>query len=153
MKNRDLFRIVQGINLVSELRGAKFSYAMAKNKRVLIAEIEDLQKAVEMADEYNKYDKQRIELCEKFSKKDKNGEPAIVDNEYEIEDRKTFDDALDALGTKHKEVIDERKKQIDDFNELLDKPINGVAFHKISHDDLPDNITPEQTDAIFELIT
>jgi len=180
IKNRDLFRIMQGINAVGEiclgcqtrqylivkdllnaespdytctcLRGAKFSYAMSKNKRALMPEVEDLQKAGEMSDQYTEYDKNRIELCKEYSKKDDDGNPITKNNEFKIADRQQFDIELKKLEVKYKDVISERNKQLEDYNKLLDKPINGVSFHKLSSADLPENISSAQTEMIHELI-
>lgn len=153
LKNQDLFKILEGIGAVSQLRGAKFAYAMAKNKRLISAEVEDLQKGIEnVSEQYTEYDKKRLELCTEYSRKDDDGKPILTNNEFQISDRTNFDIALGKLRGEYKSAISERDKQVEEYNDLLDKPVNGVVFHKVSFEDLPRDISAAQTDMILELI-
>ena len=158
LKNKDLFRILQGLNLVADLKGVDLAHMMAKNKRILMSEIEDIQKAIEMTKEFQEFEQKRIELCEKFSRKDEENNPIIknkgLPNEgYDIEDIKSLDKELTKLRKDHKSVVDEREKQLKEYKELLDKPIDqNVDFYKISKKDLPEDITGAQVDPIIEII-
>lgn len=153
MKNKDLIALFQGIQSVEHLRGAKFSYAMAKNKRVLVAELEDVQKAFQPSESYRVYDQERLSICKKMSKKDPSGTAMMDDaGTYDIEDREAFDVAIENLRVKHIEALEERKEQEKDYSALLEEPINGIEFHKIKEECLPDDISTAQVDAIYELI-
>ena len=152
LKNKDLFKILQGIDSVGELRGVKFAYAMAKNKRTITAELEDLQKALKESEQYTDYEKKRIELCKKHCIKDDDGNLVMQNNEFQIADKEQFDTEITELKAGYEEAIALRGEQVKEYSELLDKPVNGVAFHKLSLSDLPENISTAQTDMILELI-
>ena len=118
MKKKELFVLMSGINNVTDLKGVKFAYAIAKNKNVLAKEIESLQKSIEGSKEFQEYDKQRVELAEKHAKKE-NGKPVSKNNEYVLEDSGKFNIAFDKLKKEHQKVLDSRDKQMKEFDELL----------------------------------
>lgn len=154
LKNKDLFRIKQGLDNVSKFKGVKFAYAIAKNKRIVISELVDLQKAAKMSDEFKKYEDKRIVICTKYAKKDENGEFVYGRNksEYVIEKRDMFDKEIETLQLEHKESIDARESQLKEYEKLLDSESVPIEFHKILFEYIPEDITGEQIEAIMELI-
>lgn len=151
MIKRDLFTLHQGLQSVGDFSGVKFSYAVAKNKKMVFAEIELLQESIKPINGIEEYEKKRVDLCKKYSKLD--GEPAIVNNEYMIKpsNQKAFDKQLDLLVKEHKEDLSARKKQVDEYNKLLDEPIE-LNLHKVSIDNVPEAITPKQMEGIMEIV-
>lgn len=151
MKNKILTRLVQGISNIRPLEGVKFAYALAKNKRLIVSELEIFDDLTKMSEEYAGYEKKRIELCEKYCQKDENGKAIMVKNEYTIKDRKKFDIEQGKLSKNNKKPIEDRKKQIKEFNEFLEKESSFTPF-EIKMEDIPVNINSGEFDNIFELI-
>lgn len=146
MKNKDIFRLRDGLRSVGELRGVKFCYAVAKCLRMVVPVCEDLAKSAEPNDAYKKYDKEREALAKAHSKKDENNAPEEVpagENRiaWIMADRKAFDDALDELKEKHREAVDEQDVKNKEFDALLEEEADEIKLHKISVDLAPEDTT------------
>lgn len=152
MKNDKLVELYRGLISLNNLVGVKVNYAILKNINILKPEIEILDKSIEFSPEYKKYDEARIELCEKYAKKNKLGESIISNNQYEIEDIKSFDKDSDALKKANKTVIDNRTTQLEEYKKLLDSD-NQIVLYKISINDIPENITTSQMNILYHIIT
>ena len=161
MTKQETLSLFRALNALVGLKGVAFSYAVAKNLRRLGEEVESIQKASETSKEFNEYETARIELAKKNAKKDADGKPVteeekdekgkVVSTTFVIENQKTFDKELEALRATHKEALDGRQKQIDEFNALLDEK-SDVELHKIKLSDVPQDITTEQMNGILPLI-
>ncbi len=151
MKNNDLMRLMDGFDSVNNLEGVKFAYAVSKNRRLVINEIETLQDCIKPAEKYTEYDKKRMELCEKYSEKNDNDEPITENGQYKITDRVEFDKSIDELKKSYNGEIESRVKQLDEYKELLNKE-TVLELHKISLGDLPKDITSGQLNSIYEII-
>lgn len=77
MTNEELLTLSQGIKNISELKGQKFGYIIARNVKLLSPELK-------------KFDDARIALAESYSKKLDN-KPVMKDNQYDIENKEGFD--------------------------------------------------------------
>lgn len=150
MKNKELLELYEFLHKIN-LKGVKFSYAIAKNISIIKPEVESLQKSIDMTEEYKEFDAKRIELAKKHAKKDKNGEPLVVDKNYVPENEAELEKKFAVLKEENKELVEARKKQMDEFNELLDKQ-NDVKLYKISIKDIPEEISSQQMTQIFQLI-
>lgn len=153
MKNKDLFRILEGIKLCAGLRGAKFSHALSKNKAHLESEIKHLQKGLKPSKEYDSYEKKRVELCTKFSKKDEKNNPIIEKDAFAIDDQEKFDIELEKLRDGYKDLLKKRDQEIEDYKKHLEDDVVNFNFHKLSIESIPDDITVKQMDMIIEMIT
>lgn len=151
MKRKDLYNLLAGFESVKDLKGVKFAYARAKNKKLILAELELLKDITKDPDEFIDYDKKRIELCKVYCKKDDEGNAIIKNNKYEgLKENTEFIKKLKELNEKFKEVIDKRKKQAEEYQKLLDEEID-FEFYKIKLDNIPSDITGAQLEMI-ELI-
>lgn len=151
MKNVELTRLLQGINAVDSLSGVRFAYAMSKNKKLITSEVETLEDAIKYSDEFEAYEKDRIELCERHAEKDDKGKPKTSGDKYVMADQKKFDKGLEALNEKNKEVIERRKKQGEEYGKLLEVESSYEPF-MVEFEDVPKDITVSQMDGIIELI-
>jgi hypothetical protein len=152
MKNFDLFIIAENLQAMipalNTLKGAKLSYALTKNIKLIEDEINTIRKIVEPTDGFKAYDSARVQLCEKFCKKDENGEllKKTLDNgsfEYDIDtDSAEWNAAINELKEKHETDINDRAAQIQKYNEILELDAE-VKFHNVKLDNIPDEITPE----------
>lgn len=151
MNKKELLEFNNALKSVSDLKGVKFAYAVTKNKNNIKNEVEAIVEAQNQSDEYKEYEKERIALCEEMAIKDENGKPKINKFNYEIEDEKAFEVKFDELKEKHKEAIEKREKQLEDFELLLEEAAE-VKIHKVKIEDLPNDITPKQLEGIFEML-
>lgn len=128
LKKKDLVRLSAGIKSVENLEaGVKFSYATAKNQRLLSGEVEALQES---------YEKERMKLINQFA--EKNGEgPKVVAGEYVIADKDGFARAMKGMN--------------ESFGALMEETVE-VSIHQVEMGELPTKITPGQVAGIFELI-
>jgi len=85
---------------LKNFKGAKLSYAVVKNLRLMKEELDAIQDT-------------RIALCEAHSKKDLEGEPEIVDEKYVIQEQEMFDAELTELFSKDTELELHSVKQED----------------------------------------
>jgi hypothetical protein len=153
MKNVDLFRLREGLNDVSNLKGVKFAYVVLKNKKLIEEEIETLQKSIEMSSEFQEFERKRISLCEQFSDKNKDGSPIITNNAYSIPNREEFEAEVAGLKNQYLECVSEREEQLRDYDKLLKEEsdlLDKLAKVKITY--VPDDISATQLDSIKEII-
>jgi DNA-directed RNA polymerase specialized sigma subunit len=159
LKKKDIVSLQVGISKVSNMTGSRFVYAIAKNARLIKPEIESINETLKQTDEYKKYEKERIALAEKYAKKDGQGNAIIIPNrnnpnvgDYDIDDKKKFNEELEKLNDKNKKVIEAREKQEEEYGKLLEEETEDFKFHKIKFDDLPENITSGQLIGISLLL-
>lgn len=151
MKNKDLIRIYEGLNAVKKLAGVKFAYAVAKNLKLLTSEIENLQEGIKPTREIDLYEEERIEMCKKHAKKEEQGKPVINGGEYVIIDISAFNTELETLKEKYKKDLELQKEHLAEYTKMLDED-TSLVLHQVSIDVVPDGITGEQLEAIFEII-
>lgn len=152
MTKLEVLNLYQGINRLGRLIGVKFVYAMSKNMKALQAEIDSLQKAMEMTDEFKKFEDARIALINKYAEKDDKGVVKITNNEYIIgENKAVFDAEFETLRQANQAAFDARQEQIKQYTELLKTDCNVTLF-KVKLDDVPKDITAQELNGIYPLI-
>ena len=156
MKNKDLETTYARLNRI-EIPDVNIKYAVAKNKRLIEQEWQILEACLKPSNNFDIYNRERVELCKVHAQKDEKGKAKkFIDgygNErYIIDENKqeAFDIALEELRVKHKEAIEERKKQEVDYEDLLEKE-SKLVLHKIKKEDII-NCTNAQVDALFDII-
>ena len=150
MKNKDLFTFREGLAQAKVLPGVKFAYAVAKNSKLVVNEIETLQETIKATEEYSKFEKERDEIVKKYAVKDKNGEAKQESKEvngqhftfYNIEKDKIdiSNEELKELSETFKEAVDARDLQLKEYNELMEVECN-IEVHKVVLDIVPEDIT------------
>ena len=151
MIKKDLFALQAGLAAVGKLQGVNFAYDVAKNSQIIKHELMALQEAVKPSDKFIEFDQKRIELCREHAEKDEKGGSIIVGSEFSIKDKQAFDADLANLRDEFRDVQDARENQIKEYEQLLEEPCD-LNFHKVSKDDLPENITAEQMLGIIEIV-
>lgn len=151
LKKRDVLMLHQNLPKLGNLKGVKLSFAIAKNKKIVEEEAEALVEAVAMTDEYKKYEEERLKLCKKYASKDDSGNPVLVADDYLIKDQVAFDEAIKELNDANTELIEERDKQVEEGNKLLDE-YSSIKLHKIKYEYIPDDVTIAQMDILLPLI-
>lgn len=148
---KEFINLYQMLGYLGELTGARFTYTISKNKEILKNVVEEIQKTAEMHDNYREYEKERVELNEKYTKRDKDGNPEVKDKNYVIKDKAKFEEEVEKLKEKHKEAIEEREQQRKDVEELANKEIT-LDLKTIPLSIVPDKVTVDQMDVLSILI-
>ena len=78
-------------------------------------------------------------MCEKFSKKNDNDESIIENNIYIINDQENFLKEMEILLQKYKEPVENRQKQIELFNDMMNEQVD-LPFVKINKTQIPPEI-------------
>ena len=156
MKRKELYALNQAFGTVKFLKGVKFSYAIAKNKRKIEADIELLREAIKPSDRMKEFDEKRIELAKTHSKKDGRGEPQKIttlagQEEFVIEDMDAFTKEVEALKELYKDAVEEQDAKIAEANKMMEEEIS-IELEKIGQEDIPEDIMAEQLDSIFLMI-
>lgn len=151
MTNRELFAFQQALELVSDLPGCKFAYAVAKNKAKISSIIETLYKAKRHPKE-EEFEKRRVEICEKHCDRDGDGNPVLEHNAFQgLHDNADFDTDIDKLREEFKEVMDHRHKEAEAYEVKLNEEAK-FDIHKIFFDAISENITANQIMGILPMI-
>lgn len=148
---KEFINLYQMLGYLGELTGARFTYTISKNKEILKGVVEEIQKTAEMHENYSEYEKERVELNEKYTKRDKDGNPEIKDKNYVIKDKVKFEEEVEKLKEKHKDAIEEREQQRKDVEELANKEIT-LDLKTIPLSIVPDKVTVDQMDVLSILI-
>ena len=151
MKNKEVITLSNQLSTLSGLKGVALSVAIVKNKKLLDAEKDALTEGVKATEKYNEYDTKRIELAQKHAQKDEDGKPKVEGNTFVMEDMEAFNKELDVLREEYKEELDARDKQIEEFNELLEKE-SSVELVQVTKEDLPEDITVAQMEIISSFL-
>lgn len=157
MKKSEVLSLYKSLNQLGALSGVKFAYAVAKNINILKNEVESLDKALEPEEKFQEFEKERVALLEKHADKDEGGKPKkeTSDNgseQYVMGDNlKKFEKEFEVLKKDHKEAVDARDKQIDEYTKLLETDAE-VTLHKLKMEDIPESITTRQLAGIYDII-
>lgn len=152
LKRVKLFKLLQGINVALLLPGAKFAYALVKNKKKIQSELDILKEIAKSTEEPEDFRKKRIDLCEQFCEKDDKKKSIIKNNSYcGLEGNKKFNKEVEKLKLEYKTVLDKREKAVGEYDKLLQEEVE-VDLHKIILKDIPEDITGQQLEAIQEII-
>ena len=126
--NRELLNLYKGLEAVKSMKGARFAVLVGKNIKELRNVLDQLEQAAV---------------------------PGIEFQELSIEMQKLIEaedqEAITKLEKENTELIEQRKKQLADVEELLDNKIE-VYLHPIREDQLPEDITGEQVEKLLQII-
>lgn len=147
-KKSDILTVYSVLEQLSKgAHQVKFSYFIAKNKKKLKDEVDLLKELALPSEKYQEYDQKRANLAKDMADRDNNGKPIVSENTYVItENRKKFDDAVDALKNEYEEAIKEFDEKIGQYRDILKEEIDFDG-HAIKVEDLPEKIEP----ALIEL--
>ena len=151
MTKKESMTLYQGLNKLGNLKGVKFAYAVSKNITALQKEMDILDKSYEGSERFKKFELERLELVKKFAKKNDQGGFMIKDGQYELEDEKAFNEAFENLKKENQEVVDEREKQMTEFNALMATE-SDITLFKIAFTDVPADISVNQMHSISPII-
>lgn len=162
MTNQEVLQLNQALNQLGKMSGVKFAYAVSKNVANIKAELEALDKSFEASEAYKAFDAARVKLAEEHAKKGEDGSPLkiekkdssgnVISGSYIMDDQAAFDAAFEELKLEHKEAVEAREKQVEEYLELL-KEESKIGIYKVFIDDVPKEITVEQMYGISPIIS
>jgi len=130
--------------LLKGLEGVKLAYAVAKTALKLECEIKALQQALKPEQRFLDFEAERIDLCRKHSIKNVAGKPIMDGREFAgLTGNMQFEEALKGLKKIHFEAIEERERQLKEYQSMLDEEIE-IYVHTIKMCDVPEKVTVEQ---------
>jgi hypothetical protein len=129
LTNREYLQLFRGLEAVKEIKGARFAVLVGKNIKELQVVLEPLETAAAPSIEFQQLSVQMQEL---------------INNEDQ--------EAITALETENKELIDARKEQLEEVEGRLDTKLE-VYLHMVREDQLPESITGEQVSNLLQIIT
>lgn len=151
MTNSDAFRMLQLLPSVTKLKGAKFGYALARNKAKLQSYTKTLRNKPHHPQD-REYEEKRVALCEEFCDRNESGEPVFEGDQYcGLEGNDAFQKKWDELKEEYKEVIEKREANHKEFADALSEKAN-IKLHMINPSDLPKDIDVDQTEIVRFMI-
>lgn len=154
MKHQEAINLLTGLTEVKGIESFKVNYAVQKNIAVLKKEVEILQKQEqEILDIKKEFEAKRIELCETYSKVD-GAVQTNPDKTFKIvkEKQSEFESKFIELKEEYKKTLDDFETKHKEFLKFLSETESEVKLHYIQFTDVPENISTENTAAIFLLI-
>jgi len=157
IKRRKVGARIEAMKKTGQATGSKFRYAYSKNLKLLTDEIEAYQEIMKPDDKFLEYqNKLNVLRVEHAKKEEKTGAPMSETNNrgemnYVFENARKYDSEYKKLKAEYQSVIDEREKQIKEFDSYLDGTVS-FSFHKITDVDVPESLTAEQYSGIFFMI-
>ena len=131
-----LVKIKKILDEVSKYEGTEFAFAVFKNKQLIDKKLKSVDFIRSISPEVIEYENKRVELCEQYGKKDENGEP-VIDNElYVIDNVEEFKIKMEELNNIYEGSINERQKQIEIFNTMMNSEID-FEFVKLNKSEIP----------------
>lgn len=147
-------RRIQTVDIVSELEGDKFSYAVFRNtqklERIVREMIKQRNPLPETKSFREAFEKERIEILNEFAKKDSNGKIVSDRNGsavFEPGKEEMFSEAINILKEKHPEAIKSFEDAENKYRESLQNEYE-IETYDITKSELPANISPKQLNAI-----
>ena len=140
MTNKELYILWNSLNTLNSLKGARFAYAIAKNKakiRSTLQVLEDVDIKKKFIEYSRKIQDIDVKIREAGTNKDLSAEELNI-SVKELEDKKL-------------EIEKDNAEVIKSHNELLDVD-SDVELHKIKKEDIPEDITVGDMEGLLPLI-
>jgi len=143
-------RIIEVNNTVmgTDVKGVAFNFKIAKLQKAITPIIESIQKAEKPSDKYNEYQSKLNEALSTY------GTPTEQKGYYSFENdekRKSFIEQNIKLEKEYKEVIDERKKQVEELDNILLEE-EEIEYEPIDLEDVPLDISTKQMNILIDFI-
>lgn len=154
MTRKKVFEFCSNLaNQFADIRDTKFAYALQRNIRFMKPLEKELNEILSPSDKIKEYENKRVELCVRFSQKDKELNPIIIQGQYNIEKsvKPAFDKELEKLRFCYQTALAEHKVKQDKIQVLLDEEIE-LDFLGIKQESLPNNLSIVQLEILEPLI-
>lgn len=165
MNYLDCLIMNSGLNAVNVTgMKARFSYAVARNKRLLEPIIKSLEEMVKPSDEMNKFTEERQALLKEHADKDENGDPIVQISMVNGQRRETFkipginnkDNKftleMDKLKKKYKKELDEQEAKEKGYENHLVVTVDQFVPITVDMKLVPDGLSQEAMDGVIFMI-
>ena len=166
MKNLEVIFMYREFNNLSQdpsiQRWIKVFYWVKKNLILLKPFVKDIETMINSIRaetgevSIKEYDEKRLELCVSFSKKDVNGNPVIINGQFDIDpERKSeLEKAMEALNLLYPEEIKALQSAFIKVQEYEQSESELIEFYKIKLSDIPETVAfnSQQMDLFIDLI-
>ena len=125
MKKGELYGLHQSLSEAARTsKGIKLGYALIKSIRFVEKDIMTLEDLRKPSEEFQEYDRKRIDICLAHAEKDDKGQPKTMmsaqnNKEYVITDRPAFEKAIEELREQYKAAVDDHEARKDKYNQEL----------------------------------
>ena len=126
--NQELVELLKALEKVKEVKSTRFAFLVSKNVKELERHLRPLEEKATPTEEFQRVAAQAHKLAEA---EDKEG--------------------IEALETEHANLIEERKAQIAEIENLMEQTVE-VYVHKIKASNLPDDLTTEQLMPLLAIV-
>jgi hypothetical protein len=153
MKKGKLLELNAALKSLERVMNTKFAHAVSRNQDAIEDEIKAIQKSGKMSPGFTEYEKKRFDLVKKFAKLDANGKMIEnPDRTVVMENLGAFEAALEPIRLEYKDALDEREKQIKDFEEDLEEEYSFEPF-LIAWKNTPDDLRADELRPILKMMT
>lgn len=127
-----MYRLIVGL-----LRGPaeglsrEFSYALAKNRRLLSAEVEAIEEAFKLPNDLKEYADRRNALLMSLAKKDEKGDVVWADKEkglLDFADKNEVPKRVAKLEEENRELLDKQRKMDEEYSKFLEQKVEIEVF-------------------------
>ena len=153
MKRIEVLNLPQVFESLKDAKGLGFAYAIMKNKKIIEAEKESLMTTVPVIPKYNQFLSEMNALIKDFCVEHKQENPVLLEELEMLEgkSKEEFVEAVNKLYEEYKDVIVERKSNIDEYQAFI-KDDSDIEFYTISESNLPSELTLHELLMLSELI-
>lgn len=154
MKKSEVLRMYETLLTLDNQKQykARFSYMLAKNKKILKDEYDIIVGTAPKLSE--EYESQRMTILNENMERDENGETIWANRENRLpkyKDIHKLNEEIVAFETKFKTELEDFNIKNDDFKKSLNDKVK-IDFDKIHLNDLDEFMSPEDMDKIFPFI-
>ncbi|MFW6001835.1 MAG: hypothetical protein ACOCQD_00685 [archaeon] len=151
----NIYKSLDDISKSNQIKNVQFIYAIIRNKKLLEDEVNSID-GIDLSkiEGYGEFERERVELCHKYSLKDENNNPTIQEGRYTIDPRKQdeFIKELRDLEEKYHDAVNERKRQEEELEKLLNEEIK-ISLYPITIEMIPDDVlTSQQLESVINII-
>jgi len=154
MLNKELVQIWEAMGMLTmEKVGAKFTYGIAKNKKLILPIVKEFDKMRIPSPEFMEYDQERMTLCGEYSEKNDDGEAKINgEGNFALieEKREEFEKALVDLKGKHDEAFKIENGRAEEYTEIMETEVD-IELWNIQLDDCP-SMTEDIMSVLMDVI-
>lgn len=145
LKNYQVLDLVEAFTRIGErqiVSNKRFSYALIINDDSIKPIVKAMQTIATPSESYAEYEQKRNDVIREYAKVDGDDNIVLNDQRGVVFKDGTEDDvkgAIEALNLENSEVLEERTKDIEEYNDLIVKDVE-VNIQTIDIDDVPDDV-------------
>ena len=154
LTKKQVVELYQALLSVGDLKGARFSYVIAKNTLTIEPEIKAIQKAYTPSKEFTEYDNKRKKLAESHAIKINGQAQKEIQNGvevYKMIDEPAFLKELKILQAEYELVIKKREEELKQADLILEEKIE-INLVKLKANEIPEDIQAKQMTNLFVII-